>query len=65
MMWRASLLPAAAAIGAVLFGLSDTVIAVMRFHGAIPGGAHFLILAYWAGQAGIALSARRLPAERN
>jgi alkenylglycerophosphocholine hydrolase len=60
MMWRASLLPAAAAIGAILFGLSDSTIAVMRFHGAVPFGGAFLILAYWAGQAGIACSARRV-----
>jgi uncharacterized membrane protein YhhN len=60
MMWRASLLPASAAIGAILFGLSDTMLAVLRFHGAVPGGHSFLILAYWAGQAGIARSARRV-----
>jgi uncharacterized membrane protein YhhN len=59
MMWRASLLPMAAAVGAVLFGLSDSTIAIMHFHGPVPGGGTFLILAYWAGQAGIAISARR------
>jgi len=67
MMWRAAALverPArrwqlAAAIGATLFGLSDSTLAVMRFHGAVPFGATFLILAYWAGQAGIAFSVVR------
>ena len=67
MMWRAASLvtkPAeqwqlASLAGATLFGLSDTALAVMRFHGAFPYGGAFLILAYWAGQTGIALSVQR------
>jgi len=67
MMWRAGALlgrrqaerwQLAASFGATLFGLSDSVLAVMRFHGAFPYGGAFLILAYWLGQAGIALSAK-------
>lgn len=66
MMWRAAALvekPAArwqlaAIIGAALFGLSDSTLALMRFQGHFPYGAAFLILAYWAGQTGIALSAK-------
>jgi uncharacterized membrane protein YhhN len=67
MMWRAAALMTrpserwqlAALIGATLFGLSDTALAVMRFHGAFPHGGAFLILAYWAGQTLIALSAKK------
>ena len=70
MMWRAAALvtrPAqqwqlAAVAGATLFGLSDTALAVMRFHGAFPYGGAFLILAYWAGQTGIAIAAGTAPA---
>lgn len=66
MMWRAASLvgrPArpwqiAAMIGATLFGLSDTILALTRFQGGFPFGGAILILAYWAGQAGIACSAR-------
>jgi uncharacterized membrane protein YhhN len=66
MMWRAAALlsrPAerwqiAALAGATLFGLSDTTLALMRFQGSFAYGGAFLILAYWAGQTGIALSAR-------
>lgn len=60
MMWRAAATGRLAAIaGAILFGLSDTTLALIRFHGGIPYGGAFLILAYWAGQTGIAMSARR------
>lgn len=67
MMWRAAALvtrPAerwrlAAFAGATLFGLSDSALALMRFHGAFPYGGAFLILAYWAGQTGIAFSVQR------
>ena len=48
----------AALAGAVLFALSDTVIALDRFHSPIAGAQLPIILLYWAGQAGIALSAR-------
>jgi uncharacterized membrane protein YhhN len=68
MMWRAaarddgSFAGRMATLGAVLFGLSDTLIAFDRFLAPIPGVAAPIILLYWAGQLGIALSAigRRL-----
>ena len=53
---------AAAVSGAILFGLSDTLIAIDRFRAPIPGAPYAIILLYWAGQAGIAASA--LPAAR-
>lgn len=64
MMWRAAARwgdhagARAALAGAVLFGLSDTLIAIDRFRAALPGAAYAIILLYWAGQAGIAASAR-------
>ena len=42
------------AIGAILFGLSDTLIAFDRFHEPIAGVRYPIILLYWAGQLGIA-----------
>lgn len=63
MMWRAAARwdehpgANAAVIGAVLFGLSDTLIAIDRFRTPIPGAPFLIILLYWAGQAGIAASA--------
>lgn len=57
MMWRATEFGRPAAVaGAILFGLSDTTLALMRFEGDIPYGGVFLILAYWTGQWGIAKS---------
>ena len=44
--------------GAVLFALSDTLIALDRFHAPIAGVRVPIILLYWAGQLGIAASAR-------
>jgi uncharacterized membrane protein YhhN len=64
MMWRAAARSGdhpggtVALIGAVLFGLSDTLIAIDRFRATLPGEAvAAIILLYWAGQAGIAVSA--------
>jgi len=37
--------------GAVLFGLSDTLIGINRFAQPLPGSAHAIILTYWAAQA--------------
>jgi uncharacterized membrane protein YhhN len=47
-----------AAAGAILFGLSDTLLAFDRFRGEIPHARYPIILLYWAGQIGIARSAR-------
>ena len=64
MMWRPAARggahpgAAAATAGAVLFGLSDTLIAIDRFRAPVPGASYAIILLYWAGQAGIAASAR-------
>jgi uncharacterized membrane protein YhhN len=63
MMWRAAARwgdhpgATAALAGAVLFGLSDTLIAIDRFRVPLPGAPYAIILLYWAGQAGIAASA--------
>jgi uncharacterized membrane protein YhhN len=64
MMWRAAARwgdhpgATAALLGAILFGLSDTLIAIDRFRAPIPGAPAFaIIVLYWAGQAGIAASA--------
>jgi alkenylglycerophosphocholine hydrolase len=59
MMWRAAALGGPAAWGAALFGLSDTLIAADRFGAPIPYARYPIILLYWAGQAGIAMSALR------
>ena len=44
--------------GAILFALSDTLIALDRFHAPLAGVRVPIILLYWAGQLGIARSAR-------
>jgi len=44
--------------GAILFALSDTLIALDRFHAPVPHARITIILLYWAGQLGIAASAR-------
>jgi len=67
MMWRAAArvgdVPGAlpAAIGAVLFGLSDMLIGLDRFHAPISGVRYAIGVLYWAGQAGI--SERRVGLE--
>jgi uncharacterized membrane protein YhhN len=48
----------AALAGAILFALSDTLVAFDRFHTPVPYARIPIILLYWAGQAGIAYSAR-------
>lgn len=66
MMWRAAALPERgrpggawwALVGAVLFGASDTLIAAHRFHAPIAGVDLPIMLLYYAGQIGIAWSAR-------
>lgn len=67
MLWRALALldqPAArwqwaACLGALLFGISDTILAFNRFHTPWPGANLAVILTYWTGQFGIALSVFR------
>jgi uncharacterized membrane protein YhhN len=67
MMWRAAArvgdVPGASwgALGAVLFGASDTLIAFNRFHAPIAGASHAIMVLYWLGQAGIAASGLRPP----
>jgi uncharacterized membrane protein YhhN len=66
MMWRAAarlggspaglFSESAALAGAVLFGASDSLIALDRFHAPARGGRYAIILLYWLGQWGIALS---------
>lgn len=65
MMWRASALVArwpkdrwmwCAAIGAISFGLSDTLIAINKFHTSLGEVRIPIILTYWAGQCLIAIS---------
>lgn len=63
MMWRAGAtigMPGGwlAAIGAVLFAASDTLIAMDRFHKPIGGVQYPIMVLYWAGQALIAASSR-------
>jgi uncharacterized membrane protein YhhN len=48
----------AAVTGAVLFYLSDVVLAWNRFRSPVPRGDAFALGLYWAGQLGIALAAR-------
>lgn len=65
MLWRALALASlplagwqlAACLGALLFGISDTVLAFNRFHTAWPGANLVVILTYWVGQYGLARSA--------
>jgi uncharacterized membrane protein YhhN len=44
--------------GALLFAASDSLIGLDRFHAPIAGVRAPIILSYWAGQLGLALSAR-------
>lgn len=69
MMWRAAALPGTEGIsrnaallalgGALLFGLSDSLLAIGRFLGPYPWLDYPVILTYWLAQTGIALSAQR------
>jgi len=68
MLWRAlaaadgaglGLLGRPAAWGAILFVLSDSLIALNRFVEPLPLAALRIMLTYWAGQCGIFLSHRR------
>lgn len=66
MMWRAAARVGspprprgawAGLLGAVSFGLSDSLIAIDRFVAPIPGASFPILLFYWLGQAGIAAAA--------
>lgn len=64
MMWRAvaaSLKSGRwdAALGAVVFGLSDSLIALDRFDAPVPGARWLIMATYWAGQLAIARSGLR------
>jgi hypothetical protein len=67
MMWRSSAVvdrPALrwqwlALIGAILFGLSDTLLAFKKFSGVSVGPTFTVIGLYWLGQLGLALSVAR------
>jgi uncharacterized membrane protein YhhN len=69
MMWRAAARVGAtprgptsawlALAGAVIFAGSDSLIALDRFHAPIAGVRYPILILYWLGQLGIALSARR------
>jgi uncharacterized membrane protein YhhN len=61
MMWRATAASLEtgrwdAMIGAVLFGLSDSLIALDRFRAPVPGARWLIMASYWAGQFCIARS---------
>lgn len=45
--------------GALLFGFSDFLIGIHRFHQPLPGAAFSIILTYWAGQTLFAATAIR------
>ncbi len=45
--------------GVLLFAASDTLIALDRFHGRLPGARYPIIVLYWLGQLGIAASVVR------
>jgi uncharacterized membrane protein YhhN len=62
MMWRALASSIAdrscfAAAGAVVFGLSDSLLALERFAGPLPRGAGLVMATYWVAQYLIARSA--------
>jgi alkenylglycerophosphocholine/alkenylglycerophosphoethanolamine hydrolase len=68
MMWRSAALVGggrlerreqwAALAGALMFGMSDALLAFKLFVRPVPGSSYVIMLLYWAGQLGIAFSAR-------
>ena len=65
MMWRAAACVGATGArreewwalgGAVVFGLSDTVLALNRFYAPWPDAPYVVMVLYWAGQAALARS---------
>ncbi len=64
MLWRAAALPQdrlgrLALGGAVLFALSDSLIAINKFGEPFPYARHAIIILYWLGQWGITAAAKR------
>lgn len=68
MLWRAAArvdppprwdAPWLAFAGALLFGASDTLLALDRFRGPAPGARALVLPLYWLGQLGLAASALR------
>jgi alkenylglycerophosphocholine hydrolase len=68
MMWRATAWAASspgdtaarlALAGAIVFGASDTTIALDRFHAPVDGARYFIIVTYWAALGLIAASGVR------
>lgn len=68
MLWRAAAcweegdvsdITLLALVGALLFAVSDTMIAIGRFDQPFAGIRYWIILLYWIGQTGITLSALR------
>lgn len=64
MIWRAvafglrgGAAGAAAIGGCLLFGISDSLIAVNKFVGAVPAADLFILTTYWLGQTGITAAA--------
>ncbi len=74
MMWRSAAMLGgdglgrreqwAALAGALMFAMSDTLLAFKLFMRPVPGSSHAIMLLYWAGQLGITLSARASPSPR-
>jgi uncharacterized membrane protein YhhN len=68
MMWRAAALVGAPGVapreawwalaGALLFGASDTLLALHRFHTPWPDAPLLVMVLYWAGQAALARAVR-------
>ena len=68
MMWRSAALVNggglgrreqwAALVGALMFAASDALLAIKLFVQPVPGSDYVIMLLYWAGQLGIAFSAR-------
>jgi len=59
MLWRALACAGLAAIGAVSFVLSDSLIGIDRFVSPFAAAPYLIILLYWLGQWAIAASAHR------
>ncbi|PSS51615.1 lysoplasmalogenase [Pseudomonas sp. BBP2017] len=57
MLWRALACGGIAALGAIAFVFSDSLIGIDRFVGQFQAAPYLIILAYWLGQWAIAASA--------